>query len=63
VQSFNGRPPAVFNSFKKDTTLLGPGDQAEVFIRFRDHPGRFVCHCHNIEHEDDRMMFRFDVVA
>jgi FtsP/CotA-like multicopper oxidase with cupredoxin domain len=63
VQSFNGRPPAVFNSFKKDTTLLGPGDEAEVFIRFRDHPGRFVCHCHNIEHEDDRMMFRFDVVA
>jgi FtsP/CotA-like multicopper oxidase with cupredoxin domain len=63
VQSFNGRPPALFNSFKKDTTLLGPGDEAEVFIRFRDHPGRFVCHCHNIEHEDDRMMFRFDVVA
>jgi FtsP/CotA-like multicopper oxidase with cupredoxin domain len=62
VQSFNGQPPAIFNSFKKDTTLLGPGDQAEVFIRFRDHLGRFVSHCHNIEHEDDRMMFRFDVV-
>jgi len=63
VQSFNGRPPPVFNSFKKDTTLLGPGDEAEVFIRFRDHLGRFVMHCHNIEHEDDRMMIRFDVVT
>ena len=62
VQSFNGAPPPIYNSFKKDTTLLGPGDEAEVFIRFRDHLGRFVCHCHNIEHEDDRMMIRFDVV-
>jgi FtsP/CotA-like multicopper oxidase with cupredoxin domain len=63
VQSFNGRKPPIYNSFKKDTTLLGPGDVAEVFIRFRDHPGRFVTHCHNLEHEDDRMMFRWDVVA
>jgi FtsP/CotA-like multicopper oxidase with cupredoxin domain len=63
VQRFDGRPPPAFNAFKKDTTLLGPGDVAEVFIRFRDRPGRFVCHCHNLEHEDDRMMFRFDVVA
>ena len=62
VQRFNGRPPPVYNSFKKDTTLLGPGDEAEVFIRFRDHLGRFVMHCHNIEHEDDRMMVRWDVV-
>ncbi len=63
VQSFNGRPPPLHNSFKKDTALLGPGDVAEVFLRFRDYTGRFVSHCHNLEHEDDRMMFRFDVVA
>jgi FtsP/CotA-like multicopper oxidase with cupredoxin domain len=61
VQRFNGRPPALHNSFKKDTTLLGPGDVAEVFMRFRDFPGRFVGHCHNVEHEDMRMMIRFDV--
>jgi len=61
VQSFNGRPPALYNSFKKDTTLLGPGDEAEVFMRFRDHGKRFVFHCHNIEHEDMRMMAVFDV--
>jgi FtsP/CotA-like multicopper oxidase with cupredoxin domain len=61
VQSFNGRPPALWNSFKKDTTLLGPGDEAEVFMRFRDHGGPFVFHCHNIEHEDMRMMGVFDV--
>jgi FtsP/CotA-like multicopper oxidase with cupredoxin domain len=61
VQTFNGAPPLPQNAFKKDTTLLGPDDEAEVFMRFRDFPGRFVTHCHNIEHEDMRMMIRFDV--
>jgi FtsP/CotA-like multicopper oxidase with cupredoxin domain len=60
VQRFGGAPPPFEHAFKKDTTLLGPGDVAEVFLRFRDHAGRFVAHCHNMEHEDDRMMFRFD---
>jgi FtsP/CotA-like multicopper oxidase with cupredoxin domain len=63
VQRFNGARPALVNSFKKDTTLLGPGDEAEVFMKFRTFPGRFVFHCHNTEHEDMRMMFRFDVVG
>jgi FtsP/CotA-like multicopper oxidase with cupredoxin domain len=60
LMSFNGQPPPVYNSFKKDTTLLGPGDVAEVFIRFRDHSGPIVFHCHNLEHEDMRMMGVFD---
>jgi FtsP/CotA-like multicopper oxidase with cupredoxin domain len=61
VESFNGRPPAIHNAFKKDTTLLGPGDEAAVLVRFADYDGRFVVHCHNVEHEDDRMMVRYDV--
>ena len=46
---------------KKDTYLLGPGDQVDVFLRFRDFVGPYVFHCHNIEHEDMAMMARFDV--
>jgi FtsP/CotA-like multicopper oxidase with cupredoxin domain len=61
VQSFNGR--RVARPFKQDTTILGPGDQAELFIRFRDYPGRFVFHCHNVEHEDVRMMGQMNVVT
>ncbi|HET9594016.1 MAG TPA: multicopper oxidase family protein [Anaeromyxobacteraceae bacterium] len=57
------QPLSPPNFFKRDTTLLGPGDTAEIFMRFRDHPGRFVFHCHNTEHEDDAMMTRFDVVG
>ncbi len=61
--SLNGRaiPPDQWT--KRDTTLLGPGDEAEVFIRFRDFDTiqlPIVFHCHNIEHEDMRMMAQFD---
>jgi FtsP/CotA-like multicopper oxidase with cupredoxin domain len=63
VQKFNGRAPPAYDAFKKDTTLLGGDDQAEVFIKFRTHTGPYVFHCHNLEHEDMRMMVRFDVVA
>lgn len=47
---------------KKDTVNLGPNDEVEVFFKFRDFPGPWVFHCHNIEHEDHFMMARFDVV-
>ncbi len=46
---------------KKDTVLLGPNSEVEVLFKFRDYPGPWVFHCHNIEHEDMRMMARFDV--
>jgi spore coat protein A len=59
VQRLNGR--RVARPFNQDTTILGPGDVAEVFMRFRDHPGRYVFHCHNVEHEDMRMMGTFAV--
>jgi len=62
VQSFNGRTPPPLLSGNKDTTVLGPNDVAEILIRFRDFPGRFVFHCHNLAHEDMAMMARFDVV-
>jgi spore coat protein A len=31
-------------------------------MQFIDFTGPYVFHCHNIEHEDMRMMTRFDVV-
>ena len=62
IQRFNGRAPAVYNSFKKDTTPLGPDDEAEVFIKFRTFTGRYVFHCHNIEHEDHFMIAAYEVI-
>lgn len=45
-----------------DTTILGPNTVARIRMRFRTWPGPFVFHCHNLEHEDMRMMFNFEVV-
>jgi FtsP/CotA-like multicopper oxidase with cupredoxin domain len=47
---------------KKDTILLGPNSEVEVYVKFENYKGPFVLHCHNIEHEDHAMMARFDVV-
>ena len=47
---------------RKDTLNVGAsyGD-ASVLIKFEEFLGRYVFHCHNIEHEDIRMMGQFEV--
>ncbi|GAA3741311.1 multicopper oxidase family protein [Plantactinospora mayteni] len=40
----------------KDTLDLLPGEPAEIIVPFADYPGRYVFHCHNLEHEDMMMM-------
>jgi FtsP/CotA-like multicopper oxidase with cupredoxin domain len=65
ILSRNGRKPPLEErdgNAKKDTVLLRGNEVVEVFITFRDYPGPFVFHCHNIEHEDMAMMARYDVV-
>jgi FtsP/CotA-like multicopper oxidase with cupredoxin domain len=61
----NGQPPPFIEQdgiSKKDTILLRSNESVDVFLKFRDHLGPFVFHCHNMEHEDMAMMARFDVV-
>ncbi len=67
VLSRNGKSPAPMlyeqdGIAKKDTVILGPDSEVEIFFKFRDYVGPWVFHCHNIEHEDMAMMARFDVV-
>ena len=45
-----------------DTQILGPNTVARIRMRFRTWNGPFVFHCHNVEHEDMRMMFNFEPV-
>lgn len=47
---------------KKDTIVLGPNSEVDVYVKFDNYKGPFVLHCHNIEHEDHQMMARFDVI-
>ncbi len=47
----------------KDTVLVMPGERVQLLMRFRDHIGDFVYHCHNLEHEDAGMMRTYRVVG
>lgn len=60
IQSVDGVPAAGVDRFKSDTVILGPGTEAEILMNFRTFRGPFVFHCHNLEHEDMRMMFVLD---
>ena len=57
----NGRPPADYESGLKDTAALDVGDEVEIAVRFPGYKGKYLFHCHNLEHEDRGMMARFDV--
>jgi FtsP/CotA-like multicopper oxidase with cupredoxin domain len=45
----------------KDTFLLLDKESVDILIRF-DLPGRYLIHCHKLEHEDAGMMLNFQVV-
>ena len=44
----------------KDTVLAMPGEKVRIIVKF-ERVGKFVFHCHNLEHEDDGMMLNFEV--
>ena len=45
----------------KDTVLLEDGESVDVLIRFTGFRGRYLIHCHKLEHEDAGMMIGFEV--
>ncbi|WP_328404706.1 multicopper oxidase family protein [Nocardia sp. NBC_00403] len=59
VLSRNRRPPRPSDAGWKDTVNLAAREVAEVAVKFTDYPGRFVMHCHTLEHEDMAMMATF----
>jgi spore coat protein A len=61
VLGHSGRP-GLYDAGWKDTLDLGPGQTANILVRFTGYRGRYVFHCHNLEHEDMNMMGNFEVV-
>ena len=58
----NGGPPKPWERGWKDIVSLDKGEEVKLIMRFDGHRGRYLMHCHNLEHEDHNMMARFDVV-
>ena len=46
----------------KETWNVAPGETLEIKMKFTDHLGKYMFHCHILEHEDDGMMTQFEVV-
>ncbi len=47
----------------KDTVRAGPGLITRIITRFEGYAGRYVWHCHVLEHAANEMMRPFEVVA
>ena len=61
VLSRDGHPPHPSDAGWKDTINLIREGPVEVLIKFTDYTGRYMLHCHNLEHEDMSMMANFTV--
>lgn len=56
-----GRPDTLDDGWK-DTVLLMPGERVRILLRFTDHAGLFLYHCHMLEHEDTGLMRNYRVL-
>jgi len=54
-------PPAHEMGWK-DTVRADPGFVTRIIARFEGEPGRYVWHCHMLEHEDNEMMRPFQLL-
>lgn len=57
----NGTAPLPHELGWKDTVAVNKGEDVRVIVKFEGYRGRYLMHCHNLEHEDRHMMARFDV--
>ena len=62
VLSRGGKEPTPYDAGWKDTVDIRPAEVVEVLIRFTEHRGRYLIHCHNLEHEDMAMMAAFQTI-
>jgi spore coat protein A, manganese oxidase len=56
------RAPEPGESGWKDTAVVIPREILTIIVRFEGYRGRYVYHCHMLEHEDNDMMRPYEVV-
>jgi spore coat protein A len=54
--------PEKYESGLKDTVRTTPGEVTTIVMRFKEHVGNYVWHCHILEHEDNDMMRPLKVI-
>jgi FtsP/CotA-like multicopper oxidase with cupredoxin domain len=56
-----GVPP--LEQGRRDVYPILPNDEVLIFLQFRDWFGKYMMHCHNLGHEDNLMLVRWDVTT
>jgi spore coat protein A len=55
-------PPEPNELGWKDTVRADPKMVTRIIVRFEGFTGRYVWHCHILEHEDNEMMRPYEIV-
>ncbi len=58
----DGKRPPPWEDCLKETFFIHPGEKLLVAGHFSDYTGKFVLHCHMLDHEDHGLMTQFQVV-
>ncbi len=56
-------PPSPGEQGWKDVVRANPKMVTRIIVKFDSYPGRYVWHCHTLEHEDNEMMRPYEIVA
>jgi spore coat protein A len=56
-------PPEASEAGWKDTVRAQPGMVTRIIVHFEGYAGRYVWHCHILEHEDNEMMRPYEVTS
>ena len=55
-------PPDPYEAGWKDTVRAHSKMITRIIVRFEGYTGRYVWHCHVLEHEDNEMMRPYEVL-
>jgi spore coat protein A len=58
----DGKPPPPWENCLKETFFVYPNEKILLAGHFSDYTGKFVIHCHMLDHEDHGLMGQFRVV-
>jgi spore coat protein A len=56
-------PPSANEAGWKDTVRADPGMVTRIITKFEGYKGRYVWHCHILEHEDNEMMRPYEIIG
>jgi spore coat protein A, manganese oxidase len=58
----NGKPPLEYEKGWKDVFHVGSEETVRVIVQFpQDKQGKYMMHCHDLQHEDNGMMGQFEL--